>query len=46
MERHPDVFKKFDSSNGWGVYDYFLPWLKELLNACKEYPLADIQVSI
>lgn len=42
MEQDPDRFKAFDSSNGWGTYNDFLPWLKELLNAAIEYPTATV----
>lgn len=45
MEADPAHFKKFDSDNGWGTYDQFVPWLKELLEACQEYPDATIEVS-
>lgn len=45
MESNPDVFEKFNAENGWGTYDQFLPWLKELLDACEEFPWAEIEVS-
>lgn len=41
----PDYFKQFNPSNGWGSYTVFLPWVKEYLNACREYPEATIYVS-
>ncbi|CAG5067933.1 hypothetical protein DYBT9623_00661 [Dyadobacter sp. CECT 9623] len=37
----PDKFQSMDSPNGWGLYEYFLPYLQDLLRACKEYPDAE-----
>jgi hypothetical protein len=45
MKDDPERFKKFSASNGWGTYEQFLPWLNELLQACKDYPDAEIRVS-
>jgi len=45
LESRPDYFKQFDSPNGWGLYIHFLPFVKEVLAACEEYPDADIRVS-
>lgn len=45
MKADPDKFKVFDSSNGWGIYDDFVPWLERYLEACKENPDATIKVS-
>lgn len=44
MKNDPEYFKKFDSSNGWGTYDQFLPWIFEYLNACRLFPDAIIEV--
>lgn len=38
-------FRAYDSQNGWGTYDQFLPWLEQLLNACRENSDARIEVS-
>ncbi len=46
MQRAPDHFKQFDSPNGWGIYDDFLPCLLKLLAACADNPDAEISVSI
>jgi len=40
-----EVYKKYDSPNGWGLYKNFLPWVKEYLDACKEHPDSEIEVS-
>lgn len=45
MEKDPERFKKFDSSNGFGLYEHFLPWLKNYLKACEENKNAIIEVS-
>ncbi len=45
MEAEPDKFKAHDSPNGWGTYADFLPWLKELLQKCEEYPDAELETS-
>jgi len=44
MKAEPERFKKFNASNGWGMYEHFIPWVEEYLNACKEYPKAEIRV--
>jgi len=36
----PEKFKKFNSSNGWGTYDAFIPWIENYLDTCKKYPTA------
>lgn len=45
MKEKPDHFKQFDSDNGWGTYKDFLPWLKTLLQACKDNPNGTIEIS-
>jgi len=44
MKSDPERFRKFDSENGWGTYDDFLPWLEELLQGCKDHPNARVRV--
>lgn len=45
LEGDPERFKKFNSPNGWGIYEHFVPFVKAVLEACEEYPDADIRVS-
>ena len=45
MKSRPEYFKQFDSENGWGLYVNFLPWVEKYLEACKEYPDAEINIS-
>ena len=45
LKARPEHFEKFNSPNGWGMYKYFVPFVEEYLEACKEYPDAIIEVS-
>jgi hypothetical protein len=38
LKKRPKYFEKFNSSNGWGMYKHFVPFVEEYLNACIEYP--------
>lgn len=39
------AFRIYDSANGWGLYEDFVPWLERYLEACIEYPDARVEVS-
>ena len=45
LKARPEHFKKFDSPNGWGKYEHFVPWVEKYLEACKRFPKATIVVS-
>lgn len=45
LKEKPDFFKQFNASNGWGLYENFVPFVENYLNACREYPDAIVQVS-
>jgi len=45
LKSDPDRFKKYDSPNGWGKYDNFVPWIEKYLEACIENPDAEVSVS-
>ena len=45
LKDKPSHFKKFDSENGWGLYENFVPFVENYLNACKQYPDSTIEVS-
>lgn len=45
MIARPYHYKMFDSPNGWGLYEHFVPFVQEYLDACKKYPDAIIEVS-
>lgn len=38
LKKRPKYFEKFNSSNGWGTYEHFVPFVEKYLNACIEYP--------
>lgn len=38
LKARPDYFKQFNSSNGWGMYEHFVPFVENALNACKAFP--------
>ena len=31
-------FEKFNSANGWGLWEHFLPFCADYLQACKDHP--------
>jgi hypothetical protein len=45
MKAAPERFIKHNASNGWGLYEHFLPWLERYLQACVKTPDATISVS-
>ena len=45
LKARPEHFEKFNSPNGWGMYEHFVPFVEKYLEACKEYPDAIIIVS-
>ena len=45
LKNDPEHFKKFNSPNGWGTYEYFVPFVEKYLNACLKYPDAIIEIS-
>lgn len=45
MKADPERFKRFNASNGWGLYEHFIPWLEEYLQACEKMPDAGVSVS-
>lgn len=45
LKSSPEKFKVYDSPNGWGKYEHFVPFVEEYLEACKKYPQATIHVS-
>jgi hypothetical protein len=45
LKSNPIRFKRFNSPNGWGLYDNFVPFVEKYLTACRENPDADVRVS-
>lgn len=46
MVTNSEKYREFDSQNGWGLFDNFVPWLIEYLEACKKYPNAKIEAYV
>lgn len=45
LEADPEKFKTHNSPNGWGMYEHFVPFVRNYLAACEENPDAEIEVS-
>jgi hypothetical protein len=41
----PERFKAFDSPNGWGMYEHFVPFVAKYLEACAANPDARVEVN-
>ena len=44
LKARPKHYEKFNSPNGWGMYDNFVPFVEKYLDALKEFPEADIDI--
>jgi hypothetical protein len=44
LKSDPNHFKEYNAPNGWGVYEDFVNFVENYLNACKQYPNATIEV--
>lgn len=45
MRDKPTEYREMEPANGWGTYTGAIDWLERVLVACREHPLAEIQVS-
>ncbi len=45
LEAEPERFRAFNSPNGWGMYEHFVPFVRDYLEACKGNPEAEVEVS-
>ena len=45
LKARPLYFIQFNASNGWGVYEHFVPFISRYLDACRKYPDSIIKVS-
>ena len=43
LKARPEHFETFNSPNGWGMYEHFVPFVEKYLEACKDYPDAVIE---
>lgn len=44
MRSDPERFKKFNASNGWGLYEHLVDFVERYLQACIENPDAEVSV--
>jgi hypothetical protein len=44
LKARPEHFETFNSPNGWGMYEHFVPFVEKYLEACKEYPQSIVNV--
>lgn len=44
LKAKPAYYKKYDSPNGWGLYEHFVPFVKAYLKACKQFPKSVVRV--
>lgn len=45
LESNPAKFRALNPENGWGTYDGLVAFVHAYLNACVEYPTAEVFVS-
>lgn len=45
LKNKPDYFKMFNPENGWGSYEGLVYFVEKYLEACKEFPEAEVSVS-
>jgi hypothetical protein len=45
LRARPSHFKQFNSPNGWGLYEHFVPFVEEVLEACKNMPKGLVETS-
>jgi hypothetical protein len=45
LKKYPKGFEKFNTINGWVMYQPFVPFLEQYLEACEKWPEADVEVS-
>ena len=45
LRNSPAHYRTFNSPNGWGLYEHFVPFVAAYLAACEENPDADVSVS-
>jgi hypothetical protein len=43
LKADPEHYQKFNAPNGWGMYEHFVPFVEDYLQACKENPDAEVR---
>lgn len=44
LKNNREYYEQFNSPNGWGIYEHFVPFVEEILKMCRCFPDAIIQV--
>lgn len=44
LKRYPERFKKYNPENGWGNYQGLISFVENYLEACRQFPDADVSV--
>jgi len=42
MLMRPDYYNQFNAENGWGLYEDFMPWISDYIEAMRENPDSEI----
>lgn len=45
LKSNPNRFKKFDAENGWGRYENLVEFVEKYLQACRQYPDAEVSAN-
>ena len=45
LVRNRANYEAYNSPNGWGLYEHFVPFVTAVLTACCDYPDAEVRVS-
>jgi hypothetical protein len=45
LKARPEYFAQFNASNGWGMYEDFVPFVEKYLEALKKDPMAVVYTS-
>lgn len=43
LEADPETYEKYNSPNGWGMYEHFVPFVRNYLEACENSPDATVE---
>jgi hypothetical protein len=44
LESDPAKYEAFNATNGWGLYEHFVPFVRAYLEACRQHPYASVRV--
>ena len=44
LVRNKDKYEQYNSPNGWGMYEHFVPFVSAVLSACCAHPEAEVYV--